>query len=239
MFTARVPVQASIDIINENKTILFRYTDVADAFEISYRQAKRICIDAAKALQFTGLEWENKKTGAEIHFNILQDYITWKEDSSIGRGWMAVTFGEKFAYMLPYMSVTWFPCNLRHLAVQYYPASNPIGMMLAMHYNRNQSYVVKNGEAVISVKKILEEIQEIPKYEVVKNATGAVFQRIIRPFIRDVDALVTINVLKSWHLTFNNETINPFDYKSLKYDVFEKSIMHYTLINHPIRKQLR
>lgn len=239
LFTMRVPVQASKDIIDENKTILFRYIDVAEAFGISYRQAKRICTDAAMALQFTGLEWSNKATGAEVHFNILQDYTTWKEDSSIGRGWMAVTFGDKFATILPKMALTWFPRNIRHLAVKYYPASSPIAIMLAVHYNRNQSYVAEHGEAVISVKKILEDIQEIPKYEVVKNATGAVFQRIIRPFIRDMDELVSKKILKSWYLTFNNGIINSFDYKSLKYDVFEKSMLHFTFVDYPIKKDLR
>ncbi len=236
LFAKKVPVKADFNTINANKSITFRYEDIATEFGITYKQAKKVAIDSARALSFTGLEWKDSKSGAEMHFNVLQDYTTWREDSKLGRGCMNITFGEKFAYALPRMSIMWFPRNIRQISVRHHPSSSPFALFLAVHYNRNQAYVKKHGEAVITVKKVLENTQEIPTYDVVKSATGAVFQRIIKPFIRDMDELVTQKILKSWYITIDNFVVNRDGYKNLKYDSFESAVIHYTFVNYPIKQ---
>ncbi len=75
------------------------------------------------------------------------------------------------------------------------PYSWGIGQKLWQHYMMNRGKA--SGER-LSVRKLLEAVPDVPRYEEVMEGSRAVNQRIIEPVERDLDELQRLGVLKSW-----------------------------------------
>ena len=237
LFTKAVPVKANDSIINANKSIVFKFSDIAKEFGVSYRQAKVMSIEAAEALQGTIIKWE--ENDCLLSFNILQDYMTRKSNRDIERGCMCITFADKFAHALPQMSILWFPREVRKISVRHFPNAGIFAMLLSAHYNRNFKKIGKDGICSISVKTLLDSTSEIPKYEKVMQTNRMVFKRIIAPFIRDMNVLVDNKTLEHWNLAYKKDYIDKSTYSDLKYNVFIDCIVHFKFAYYPVDKQVK
>ncbi len=97
------------------------------------------------------------------------------------------------------------------------PYSWGIGEKLWQHYMMNRG---KASGARLSVKRLLEAVPDIPRYEEVMEGTGAVNQRIIEPVERDMDELQRLGVLKSWEysngkgVALSAEQLESMDYNT-------------------------
>lgn len=73
-----------------------------------------------------------------------------------------------------------------------------IGEKLRWYFEINRG---REQAARLGVKRLLEEVPDIPTYEEVMSSTRDVTRRIIEPVERDLDELQRLGVLKSWEYT--------------------------------------
>lgn len=173
-------------------------------------QYSKVTITLDKYMELTGTK-DKKTARATIkdacdRLFFLSFVVTTKGTTYRGRlfsSMVEISYGGKFE-----MSYT--PDYLRYCATTH-PAAfhkgmykingklNPyswgIGEKLWQHYMLNRG---KASGGRLSVKKLLEAVPDIPRYEEVMEGTGAVNQRIIEPVKRDLDELQRLGVLKSW-----------------------------------------
>ena len=75
---------------------------------------------------------------------------------------------------------------------------------------REYTESIKNYKNVLSVKTLLKYCCAIPKYDENLKKAGGMTQRIINPFIRDMNA---INIIDWYFLDRNNQVVAPEDIK--------------------------
>ena len=89
-----------------------------------------------------------------------------------------------------------------------------------MHYNINNNKNNKNKN-VLSVNTLLEYCSAIPKYDEDIKKNGGMTQRIIKPFIRDLNA---INIIEWYFLDNENNIKTPNDIKNY-YDFIDLKVV--------------
>lgn len=112
------------------------------------------------------------------------------------------------AYIMPY------PEKLFQINSRYNPHAYYLGRKLVDHYNQNQGK--KNGNRIL-VSTLLKCLPDLPKYE----DTEHVFQLIMSPFDRDLDALVDdYGILRFWEycdkdgVTISEDQLKNVDYST-------------------------
>ncbi len=107
------------------------------------------------------------------------------------------------------------------------PNSYNLLRKIAEHKNMN---MFKPNEDIISVATLLKCCPAIPSYDKVMKSDRRVTDRIIDPFMRDMDALKTIN----WEFCgTNNEPLTDRDTVNFTYEVFIKCNVHITWNEYP------
>ena len=140
-------------------------------------------------------------------FPIVSAIGKYLNNKSIKNSRMRVELHVKLVEMLPKEAyLMYYPDALFRINTARYPNAFLFGRRLCLHYRQNQK---KNNSNSINVETLLNLALEIPKYDDIKK-TGSIRQRIIAPFIRDMDVLVKMNVLSEWHLEdlFSKELID-------------------------------
>lgn len=94
------------------------------------------------------------------------------------------------AYIMPY------PSALLTINTQYHPYSIPLGWKLCALYNMNYENPERRSRTTVAT--LLKAAKGIPRYEDIA-ATGQVYNRIISPFDRDLQELVSAGVLSSYY----------------------------------------
>ncbi len=141
--------------------------------------------------------------GDYIKFNILQAVGRIKMNTGI------ICFTEVFLNYLAHSYILKLPKEAFKIDTRYNPNSFDMFWKLAHHYNVNR--IKDKNKNIIKVSTLLEYCSAIPRYDSKMKKTGGVRQRIIEPFIRDLNAIKNIS---DWYfLDRQNNKIAPNDIK--------------------------
>lgn len=136
-----------------------------------------------------------------IEFNILQAVARIKMNTII------IYFTPIFLKYLSHSHILKLPKEVFKIDTRYNPNSFDMFWKLAYQYNVNR-FKDKNKN-IIKVSTLLEYCSAIPRYDSQMKKTGGVRQRIIEPFIRDLNAIKNI---RDWcFLDRQNNKIAPKD----------------------------
>jgi len=129
------------------------------------------------------------------------------------------------AYIMPY------PSALLTINTQYHPYSIPLGWKLCALYNMNYENPERRSRTTVAT--LMRAAKGIPRYEAI-SSTGQVYNRIIAPFDRDMQELVSAGVLSSYYYeTPLGERIEGNKLGGLSYQEFSALYVRFELRGYP------
>ena len=175
-----------------------------------------------KVLKNIRIEWrEKRKKQSGSYLNIYLFGGT----EGIKNGVIVFKFNTDFFNCLKGYNIAPLPVGILKLN-RYNPNSFYFLEKISIHKNMN--YFKTNAD-IIGVKTLLESTPIIPKYEDIKDQ-GRINQRIIKPFERDMDAIIN----PQWHYCgTNGAKVDPPE----GYEEFEKSLIKIAWVNYPVREK--
>ena len=145
------------------------------------------------------------------------------------KGRILVKLSMDFARYLSVIYITYIPLSVLKIK----PKNNPYSLRFAdkLLNNFNLNYNSKRRNYV-TVAELLSLVPEIPKYADIAGK-GQINQRIIGPFMRDIDVLVTLAVISVWY--FVDDYNNPFDMdlNKISYNNFIRLKVFYDIFDWP------
>lgn len=207
-FTSKVPAKASKEVIDANKELTLDLREISNLFKITMRNTRNMVIASIRSLQNIKIrqlniaikEKKEKPLDATVWESvILQGVGCSVTENLISNSKTKVLLGDKLAEYLPTASIMPLCLSLFSINTSKYPNAYAIGRHLNILFKMNYYKPRRN---TVTVKELLEVAPSIPKYETLIQE-GNVYQRIIAPFIRDMNILVNNNVLKEWYLIDN------------------------------------
>ena len=91
----------------------------------------------------------------------------------------------------------------------------------------------------VSVQSLLDSTQDIPAYETIMAGAGQVYKRMINPFLRDMNILLSTNILTDWQLSYKGKIIPREEYVTLTYAVFSDCYVVFVMPENPQMKKMR
>ena len=240
-YTERVYRNATDEMIEDCREIEINLRDVARAFGKSMYGTRKMVLRTVEALSNIKIDRldipireKTVKSKADIVkwvFPIISDVGKYINDKTIKNSRMRVVIHQRLADMLPKEAyLMQFPDNLFKIDTHHYPNAYLFGRRLCLWYRQN---IEKNPSIAQEVKTgmLLDLALSMPEHDKIKNK-GRIRQRIISPFIRDMDVLLKKRVLSSWCFIdmFTKEKINP---ETLNYDRFIQSKIRFELADYP------
>jgi len=242
--------KATLEMIDRKRTIKITVKEFAKKCNISERFARDYLNAAGKALYEISVRCEidqseqtyqkgrkRKTTDQPKKYKLHRVVAAISEDQngySVINGVLELTFDIDFAKYLSQHSRALprhdniFRINSNNHRHSYYIANK-----LQEHYFMN---IGKTNANRISVRCLKEELPDLPTYEEVMRADGDrhVEKRIIRPFERDMNALVDeYNILETWHYCtkngkiLTNEQLQNYDYSDWNEWLIEFHLKEY------------
>ena len=188
---------------------VFTLEDYTNFRGIAFNKARTKIKDDLDALFDMSLEIkseEPKQKQSYVKFRIIgaQAVIKMNKISL----WFTPQFLNYYATISGYLKL---PKEIFKIDVRYNPNTFDLFWKLAYHYNVNTNSNKDNkNKNVLSVKTLLKYCCAIPKYDENLKKAGGMTQRIINPFIRDMNA---INIIDWYFLDRNNQVVAPEDIK--------------------------
>lgn len=143
--------------------------------------------------------------------NLKTDFRIISEKSIIKNSVIYIWFTPQFlSYYSSIKYLIYLPKELFKINVRDNPNTFGILWKLLYHYNINENKGNKNSDC-LSVSTLLEYCSAIPHYDDTFKAQGGLSQRIIKPFIRDLDA---INIIDWYFLDEKNNIVAKNSIKS-------------------------
>jgi len=237
-----VSTQKVLDILQEKLTTSISYGQEASLEQID--EARAVSLSVKEYMEISGLKDRKtaKKQVEEAVKTLFNLYLTWKDngengkspipyayvrildaigvdiDNPVNNGVVCVKFSTDIAKYLSKAQIMLYPQKLYTINSKLHTHSFYMGRKLAEHHNMN---INKKNSNRISVKKLLEALPDMPTYKDVMGKAGQVTKRIIDPFEKNIEALVTeYDVLESWHYCIKNgapipeEQLKNYDYKT-------------------------
>lgn len=122
---------------------------------------------------------------------------------------LTVNFTPEFLnYYQSIKYVMYLPKDFFKIDVRYNPNSFLMGVKLVSHYNINNNKLNQRNKNILGVKTLLKYCPKIPKYDDEFKSNGGLNQRIIQPFVRDLDKLNTLNIIDWYFLDENNNVVD-------------------------------
>ena len=248
-YTRSVYHNATAEQILDNEEIEINLKDVAKKFGMSMFGARKMVLRAVESLSNIKIDRldipvarkkvvKNERNVNEIiqwTFPIISEvgkYLVNDDKKQIKNSRMKVVLHHRLAEMLPKESyLMFFPDNLYKIHTSRYPNAYMFGRRLCLWYRQN---IQKNPKVAntVKVKLLLDLALSLPKRDDIKK-TGAIKQRIICPFVRDLDILVEKKVLSKWYL-IDKFSGKPVEHpQTIAYDRFETSKIWFELYNYP------
>lgn len=193
------------------------FQELAEVFGVNVKQAKIIAVQSASSLRQLSIRthWQTERDEIYEETGILYNYRL-RTNRVTRKGFIEVTFSERFRFFMKYMSVMMFPTTLWKIIPKNNPYTYRFGYWIAINLKMNFG---KRNWNRVSVNKLLDIAETLPKrYELGKAAQ--VHKRIIAPVIRDLDALVQYGFLTEWYFEHQMQRIPIEEYNRLKYDTF-------------------
>lgn len=195
---------------------------------------------AIKALYGVSLEWDeieynrpegkSRKVKEKVHYatRIIESIATREGGNPVRAGAAEVVLTYSMAeylagaYIMPYHS------GLLSINTQYHPYSIPLGWKLYSLYNLNYG---KLTQGRVKVETLLKAAKGIPRYDLIA-ATGQVYDRIIKPFDRDMKELVSKGIISSYEYRDNMGTVVD-NIAALSFPVFRELTVWYDIKSFP------
>ncbi len=146
---------------------------------------------------------------------------------------ITITWGDLFYELLksyPFMPIhhLYFKLDLNRL-----PHSRPLLRKIHTHKRINAG---RPNEDSLSVATLLEECQELPTYEAVMAGNRNLYDRIIKPFEKNLDAL---KEALTWEYFYSDGTpLKKEDRQALNYELFITLIVKFTWKDYPDQSSL-
>lgn len=161
------------------------------------------------------LSKNKKEIIGSVDFRILSAKATIKMNQ------VYIWFTDKFLdFYKRVKTIMPLPKEIFMVRVKDNPNTFDMFMKLLMHYNINNNKNNKNKN-VLSVNTLLEYCSAIPRYDKDIKKNGGMTQRIIKPFIRDLNA---INIIEWYFLDNQNNFKTPNDIKNY-YDFIDLKVV--------------
>jgi hypothetical protein len=135
----------------------------------------------------------------KVQNRIIQGYYFTKWEYKRG-GQIKLFFSTDFIKYCANTSPAYFHRSLYLVNGNNNPYAINIYFKLWQHFMQMRG---KTGGGRLLVENIISSVPDIPTYEEVMEGNRVVHQRIIRPFERDMEALVELGAVLSWH--YSNE----------------------------------
>lgn len=229
-YTSCVRQASSDKWIEEHLKITLPFEEIARDFDMSLHAVKPMVMLALDFLYDLDIYayWKRGRSNAFRKAHAVESFVLDTHDVT-RKGYATVLLDKSFAKFLSFMSVIQYPNNLWKIPVKYHCSAFQMGHLMVM---RNKMNFLKRNWNRISVEDFLEHASSIPK----KTSLGRAKQyrqRIIVPFIREINLLVQFGILEDWKFLCDNRHILYDNIKFLDYDDFEKGIIEYTLSGKP------
>jgi len=235
---------ANADNINRGRAVKISLDEYMEACKTKDRKEARAQLnDAIKALYAVSLEWDETsyerpdgksrkvKTTKHHRLRITDHTITQEEGNPVKRGVAEFRFSFDMAEYLSNAYIMPYPIALLSINTHYHPYSIPIGWKLCALYNVN--YGNDKRRNITTVETLLRAAKGIPRYADMA-AKGKIYERIIRPFDRDLAALEEAGVISSyWYFDDEGNRIDPILLGGLSYAEFSALNVHYEMRDYP------
>lgn len=236
--------QISPETIQRGRLVRITLEEYMRACKIKDTKTAREQLNAAiAALYGISLEWdetgwsrpENKsrrvKQTTHHRMRIVEYTVTSEKGKAIKRGAAEVRLTYSMAEYLSGAYIMPYPSALLAINTNNHPYSIPLGWKLCALYNINYSNEERRGRTTVAT--LLQAAKGIPRYDAIAT-TGQIYDRIVRPFDRDLQALVEGGVLSSYHYeTIEGEIIEGGKIGSLSYAAFRSLNVVYTFATYP------
>ncbi len=228
----------SLEQIDQNRKVSIDISEYMERRNIKDRkEATKQLKNSITALFRTEIHYKEskrepgkrKKTEYVWNMHILDAMGT---TLTVKNGAITAQFSLDIAKYLSQSQVMPYPRALSSIKLHKNPHSYYIGRKLCEHYNMN---VAKQNAKRISVKRLIEALPDLPKYEDVINDSKHISKLIIDPFERDINALQeTYNVLSSWqYCNSNGEALNDNQLNSYNYKDWIEWLIEFELTEYP------
>jgi len=207
------------------------------------KNAREQLNDAIRALYYVSLEWdetgyekpEGKSRAVKVtkhhRMRITDHTITPSEKNPVKRGVAEVRLSFDMAEYLSNSYIMPYHRNLLRINTKLHPYSIPLGWKLCALHNMNYGKEKRANET--TVQTLLRAAKGIPRYETIAD-TGQIYNRIIKPFDRDLYALVEAEVLSCyWYYDDMGIRIDRKQIGGLSYTDFSQLNLHYELSGYP------
>ena len=235
---------ANAENINRGRAVKISIDEYMEACKIRDRKEARAQLnDAIKALYAVSLEWDETtyerpdgksrkvKTTKHHRLRITDHTITPAEGNPVRRGIAEFRFSFDMAEYLSNAYIMPYPMALLSINTHYHPYSIPIGWKLCALYNVN--YGNAKRQNVTTVETLLRAAKGIPSYQSLSKR-GNVYDRLIRPFDRDLTALEEAGVISSyWYFDDEGNRIDRQLLGGLSYAEFSALNVHFEMSNYP------
>ena len=233
--TKQLPSREAItdELINRGRKVKISVRDYKEACALNDTKTAREQLNRViRALSTINFEWDETDGKSKHHYSMpLAGLVITEESKVIQNGvaefWLNFDMAKYLcnAYIMPYNPA------LLTISTHSNPASLPMGWKLTALHNMNQD---KPNSEKTTVKTLLKAAENsIPRYEDIA-AIGGIYERITKPFHRDMEALVTAGILETfdyfdadWHLVL------PEKLKSLSFKEFQALNIQYIIKDYP------
>lgn len=231
------------DAIQRGRIVKIALDDYMRACRIRDKKEARSQLNAAvKAIYAVSLEWDEVvyerpegksravKTTKHHRMRITDHTITEEEGNPVKNGAAEIRFSFDMAEYLSNSYIMPYPDALLSINTHYHPYSIPLGWKLCALHNMNFGKPTQNKT---TVETLLRAAKGIPSYRRIAS-TGQIYDRIVKPFDRDLRALVEAGVLASYYY-FDDEgnRIDTQTLGGLSYIEFSRLNIYYELKDYP------
>ena len=222
------------------KVTLSHYMEMCNIKDV--KEARSQLNDAIKALYRASLEWDEQvyerpegksraiKVAKHHRMRITDHTITQEEGNPVKLGIAEFRFSFDLAEYLSKAYIMPYHPAILTVNTRYHPYSIPFGWKLCVLYNMNYG---KSTQGITTVETLLKAAKGIPRYSTIAEK-GQIYARIIKPFDRDLTALLEAGVISSyWYFDDEGEKVEPPKLGGLSYTEFSKLNIQYELSNYP------
>jgi hypothetical protein len=233
--------QITAEAIQRSRAVSLTLEEYMRACRIRDKKTAREQLNAAVlALYGISLEWDeteynkpegkSRKVKERVHhrMRITDHTITREEGNPVKRGAAEIRLTFDMAEYLAGAYIMPYPSALLTINTHNNPYSIPLGWKLCALYNMNYGKPRQNRT---TVETLLRAAKGIPRYNVIAEK-GQVYDRIIKPFDRDMRALVEAGVLSSYYY-FEDNGDRVDNIAALSYSAFSTLNVWYELKGYP------
>ena len=233
--------QITAEAIQRSRAVSLSLEDYMTACKIKDKKTAREQLNAAVlALYGISLEWDeteynkpegkSRKVKERVHhrMRITDHTITREEGNPVKRGAAEIRLTFDMAEYLSGAYIMPYPSALLTINTHNNPYSIPLGWKLCALYNMNYG---KQRQNKTTVETLLRAAKGIPRYETIAKR-GNIYDLLIKPFDRDMRALVEAGVLSSYYY-FDDKGDKVDSIASLSYADFSALKVWYEINNYP------